>query len=389
MHSRTIAASYPNASLIPQGSYSDLPSITLGRPMTLIGSGDGVHLRLRSRTISPVHAMVLNVDGKLLLRDLASQTHVYVNRRKVRECTLQHGDQIRMGRIRFEVQITDPTPCEAAEPAPAAWLWSESGEATLVCSSLYLIGSHPESDLLLDAHEPAAQAIIVTLGRQRLLRNLGPVDSVHVNGAGVQQAVLIEGDVIEIGAHRFQFELEEQYGADESNTKSAIEPVSIPPEPSSAISTIDDRIDPPTSMISPMPVHLGMQVSIDQQAPRFIERELDPEPQPQREPEPGCVAATLGPADDSVAVAIPQPSPVDSQTISPELSERARSWGPLARVLVAVPQQQQQPQSTPAPVAVTAAPSAAPRRWMRISLLAVVIAAMGVGAWLHLRGSSM
>lgn len=365
MHSRTIAPSYPNALLIPQGSFSELPPITLGRAMTLIGSGESVHLRLRSSTISPVHAAVLNVGGQLMIRDLGSHTHVYVNQMRVREAILQDGDQIRMGRLRIAVQIGDGEPTAPASSVPDAWLWNESGEPLKVMSPVYAIGSHPESDLVLNPEQPPVLAAIFTLGSRRVLRNLGHADAVRVNGARVQQAALIEGDVIEIGEVRVQFELEGQPCRKASSDE---------PSAQDDASSTKDKISRPTYVQGKMPSTLGMPISIDQQSITTAGRHTE--------------LPALPSAAPTVAEVIHQRHSEDannpSNSVSAELYERARSWGPLARALMTVPQM-------PAPSVVpeieaTALPGRS-HRWKHLSLAAVaVLIAIGLGAWLHLRG---
>lgn len=367
MHSRTIAPSYPNALLIPQGSFSELPPITLGRAMTLIGSGDSVHLRLRSSTISPVHAAVLNVGRQLMIRDLGSHTHVYVNQMRVREAILHDGDQIRMGRLRIAVQIGDVEPGTPAPSVPDAWLWNESGEPLKVMSPVHSIGSHPESDLVLNPEQPPVLAAIFTLGSRRVLRNLGQADAVRVNGAGIQQAVLLEGDVIEFGEVRVQFELEGQPCRDASNDQ----------PPAQDDSSTEDRISRPTYVQGKMPLTLGMPISIDQQSITTAGRHIE---------SPALTSAT-----PTVAEVVDQRHSNDANTprdaVSAELYERARSWGPLGRALMTVPQ-------IPAPSLVPEieAPALPVRsyRWKHLSLAAVaVLVAIGLGAWLHLRGMGL
>src|SRR5689334_10974992 len=71
------AASTP--ALVPQGAHVGKPAMPMGRPFTMIGSRHRAHLHLLSRSVSKAHAVVINDNGNLYVRDTASREHVYVN----------------------------------------------------------------------------------------------------------------------------------------------------------------------------------------------------------------------------------------------------------------------------------------------------------------------
>src|SRR4051794_10381352 len=108
--SPSIQIARPNAKLKPLGEFFDMPQLPLRMPLTLLGSGPTVHVRLRSSTVDRVHALILNLDDRLLIRDLGSHTYVVVNGRAVRESPLREGDLIGIGRITFELLAAAPSP---------------------------------------------------------------------------------------------------------------------------------------------------------------------------------------------------------------------------------------------------------------------------------------
>ncbi|MCA9155081.1 MAG: FHA domain-containing protein [Planctomycetales bacterium] len=72
----------------------------------LIGRGDDCQLRPKSDSISRRHCALLVRDSKLYIRDLKSRNGTYVNEERIEaEQQLNPGDQIRIGRLAFEVCI--------------------------------------------------------------------------------------------------------------------------------------------------------------------------------------------------------------------------------------------------------------------------------------------
>src|SRR5438270_10782358 len=90
--------------LIPLGHHQGKPPIPLLRPVMIVGSRHNAHLHLLSRQISKAHAVLINSDGKVYVRDLASRTHTYVNGQEVREADLVDGDLLKIGTFTFKFQ---------------------------------------------------------------------------------------------------------------------------------------------------------------------------------------------------------------------------------------------------------------------------------------------
>src|SRR5437763_4880940 len=99
----SISLAKPDAKLKPLGEFFDMPQLPLRGPLILLGSGPTVHVRLRTSTVDRVHAVILNFDDRLYIRDLGSHTYLIVNGRAVRDAVLRGGDRIKMGKITFEL----------------------------------------------------------------------------------------------------------------------------------------------------------------------------------------------------------------------------------------------------------------------------------------------
>src|SRR5687767_10274056 len=79
-------------SLVPVGAHKGQQPLPVARLITLIGSSPQARLYLPSKSVSRCHAAVINSDGVVFVRDLASRTRTRVNGRAVKEANLSDGD---------------------------------------------------------------------------------------------------------------------------------------------------------------------------------------------------------------------------------------------------------------------------------------------------------
>ena len=87
--------------LTPTGKFAGKPQVPLSRTITLIGSGAGARLQLISSSVSKAHALLVNCENGVYVRDLASRTKVLVNGAEVREAVLNQGDTVQFGKFAF------------------------------------------------------------------------------------------------------------------------------------------------------------------------------------------------------------------------------------------------------------------------------------------------
>ena len=86
----------------------------LGGDVVMIGRGEGCDLRIPLGDVSRKHCSVVQSEGQLLIQDLGSSNGTYVNGKRIQEASLRPGDQIRIGSLRFVVQVDgSPTDEEA------------------------------------------------------------------------------------------------------------------------------------------------------------------------------------------------------------------------------------------------------------------------------------
>jgi predicted component of type VI protein secretion system len=90
-----------------QGSHEG-KEIAVSSDQFLIGRSDSCQLRPKSESISRKHCILVIKDGKLLAQDLKSRNGTFVNEKRLpsdRARVLKAGDQLRLGKLSFEVVI--------------------------------------------------------------------------------------------------------------------------------------------------------------------------------------------------------------------------------------------------------------------------------------------
>lgn len=70
-----------------------------------IGRGEGCDLRIPLGDVSRKHCSLIKSDEGLVIQDIGSSNGTYVNGKRVQEASLRPGDLIRVGSLRFVVQI--------------------------------------------------------------------------------------------------------------------------------------------------------------------------------------------------------------------------------------------------------------------------------------------
>src|SRR5688572_2538145 len=77
-------------------------------PKFFVGRAEDCHLRPGSDLVSRHHCVLMLEGSTLVLRDFGSKNGTYVNGERVTsELNLQHGDQVKIGPLEFEVQMAE------------------------------------------------------------------------------------------------------------------------------------------------------------------------------------------------------------------------------------------------------------------------------------------
>lgn len=206
-----VPPAFPEARFVPLGEFNRSPVIRIGRALSLVGSGLEAQIKLRSRSVSKRHALLLNADGRIIVRDLGSRSGVLVNDRMVRQAIVTDGDRIQFGSIPLRIDRGRASGGRRPVPAVAAGVRDGSGALRSINSPLYLIGRQDSCDLVLSDEEVArVHAAIYQADGQHILRHLPARSSTLVNGQQWWEVVLQHGDRIEIAGSRLRFEISGQ-----------------------------------------------------------------------------------------------------------------------------------------------------------------------------------
>lgn len=93
--------------------------IPLNREKFLIGREEDCQLRPNSDLVSRHHCVIAIDDFTVRIRDLGSTNGTFVNNQRITtQVVMKQGDQVRIGKLAFEVQIQVATPPKPKAPAP-------------------------------------------------------------------------------------------------------------------------------------------------------------------------------------------------------------------------------------------------------------------------------
>jgi pSer/pThr/pTyr-binding forkhead associated (FHA) protein len=178
------------------------PSFRLTRALALVGSRRSAHLHLQSSDISNAHAIILNGEAKVYVRDLVSRSGVRINGRPVRDAYLEDGDQVAFGHFIFQFQAaTGMRQRPVEDTTPAGWLEVDDAPFPLpIEGRVMVIGRRRGCDVVL-AEETCStsHAVIYSVSGKRFVRDLGSRTGTFLNGRWIKQEELHAGDVIRIG----------------------------------------------------------------------------------------------------------------------------------------------------------------------------------------------
>jgi pSer/pThr/pTyr-binding forkhead associated (FHA) protein len=95
------------------------PTIALERPVILIGRHPECDVHLAHPRISLRHCCIVQVDDRLVARDLGSTNGLWINGHRVEEAQLAAGDELALGPLlfRLEAVAAPASPPRAASPA--------------------------------------------------------------------------------------------------------------------------------------------------------------------------------------------------------------------------------------------------------------------------------
>ena len=122
-------------------SLGEGPSLTVDKPILLVGRHQECDVQIPSRKISRKHCCIAQVGDHLFVKDLQSTNGVQINGVRVGEGKLRHGDELQIGNMRYRVEWSANGSSPAAEAAPKA-------QGFKVSPALPRIAEQPEGEFL-------------------------------------------------------------------------------------------------------------------------------------------------------------------------------------------------------------------------------------------------
>jgi len=176
-----IAPGAPGATLDVVGEETRLP---LGARAVLIGHREDCELNLADDRVAPVHAVVFELDGKHVLRDLNSSAGTFVNNQSVHQKELEAGDEIRIGRMRVRY-VVDGMPVAAEEEGTPVERAIDLSELDDEDAPIALEGEEVEDP----ADHPLTTPVVAIPAAEDLIQLEEDVSAPGVIDAGVEAVV--------------------------------------------------------------------------------------------------------------------------------------------------------------------------------------------------------
>jgi len=99
---------------------TDGPNISLDKPIMLVGRHQECDVQIPSRKISRRHCCIAQVHDYVVVKDLFSTNGVRINGTRVKEGSLQPGDELTIGNYRYKVQAQASSSAPPRPKQPAA-----------------------------------------------------------------------------------------------------------------------------------------------------------------------------------------------------------------------------------------------------------------------------
>lgn len=192
---------------------------------------------------------------------------------------------------------------------------SEGSVAIVLDKAITLIGRHPDCDAVLDENQKISRrhCCIAQVDNRLVLRDLGSMNGVRVNGEPIVEVDLVEGDEITIGDEEFVLELKSKPGVQK---RAASTDAPTPEKPK--------RSPKPLPEPGPSPRRAPLPADLSQEFPVAIPDELDEEDlRPRRGSRPSIPAGgNKKPVMDSKTKETDESDDSDDSDLSGDSSER-------------------------------------------------------------------
>ena len=177
-----------------------------------IGRAQSNQICINDPSVNDFHARIYNRGHSFLLKDVGSQSGTFVNGARATQRKIDFGDQIRVGKVSFE--IIDPS-----QETKFKNIWSLLATSGRLAGQEFRLGLLKPSDqvarisigrsrqcdiVIPGAHLTPKHAEIVVQNEKLIIRDLNSVYGTFLNDKRVNVARLKAGDTIRIDVYKFK-----------------------------------------------------------------------------------------------------------------------------------------------------------------------------------------
>ena len=182
---------------------------------------------------------------------------------------------------------------------------TEGSVAVVLDKAITLIGRHPDCDAVLDENQKISRrhCCIAQVDNRLILRDLGSMNGVRVNGEPIVEVDLQEGDEITIGDEEFVLELKSKSGLNKKQIKAdQATPEKPKRTPKPLAAPTPRRPLPPADLSMEFPVPIPDELDEEDLRPSHRERSRRsaPVPEPEEQGLPDINHAALGDDDPGI-----------------------------------------------------------------------------------------
>ena len=186
------------------------PPVLIVEKLYSIGSAPDNNLVLIEPNIDPVHARLVNAEGKITLKDNTSSSGCFVNGQRVTQKELHPGDVIRLGSAQFEVlPLTHADTRRQSNRgswqliADGSWLTGQT--FTIPRDQRCVIGRASECDITISGtHLSRRHVELSVVGSSLRVRDLGSANGTYLNDQPVEDDLAHNGDRLRVDVYSFR-----------------------------------------------------------------------------------------------------------------------------------------------------------------------------------------
>lgn len=164
-----------------------------------IGRSQECDLKINDISVSRVHASILIDQGKITIEDLNSANGTYVNNKRIKQCSINRFDTVRLGNHQLNLNQIFDTDLELKAEPPVHNITKTFKTVT--------IGRASDNDIIInDSYISSHHAVIKVLNGKLTIQDTGSMNGTYVNRDRISSADITFSDDIQLGSYKLNLE---------------------------------------------------------------------------------------------------------------------------------------------------------------------------------------